>query len=58
MVQVSAIGCSYIAILCVTTVGFAAVILYVASQRVFIVVVYFVMNSVRKLMDTLSYVYG
>jgi hypothetical protein len=37
-------------------VSFAAITLCVASQRVF-VVVYFVIESVRKLLDTLSYVY-
>jgi hypothetical protein len=37
-------------------VSFAAITLYVASQRVFIVVsVYFVMDSVQKLLDTPSY---
>jgi hypothetical protein len=36
-------------------VSFAAITLYVASQRVFIVVVYFVIDSVRKLLDTPSY---
>jgi hypothetical protein len=37
-------------------VSFAAITLCVASQRVFIVVnVYFVIESVRKLWDTLSY---
>jgi hypothetical protein len=37
-------------------VSFAAITLYVASQRVFIVVsVYFVIDSVRKLLDTHSY---
>jgi hypothetical protein len=39
-------------------VSFAAIILCVASQRVFIVVVavvYFVVDSVRKLLDTPSY---
>jgi hypothetical protein len=36
-------------------VNFAAITLYVASQRVFIVVVvYFVIDSVRKLLDTPS----
>jgi hypothetical protein len=36
-------------------VSFATVILYVASQRVFIVVsVYFLIVSVRKLLDTPS----
>jgi hypothetical protein len=37
-------------------VSFAAITLCVASQRVFIVVVYFVVDSVRKLLDTPSYV--
>jgi uncharacterized membrane protein len=38
-------------------VSFAAIALCVASQRVFIfVVVYFVIDSVRKLLDTISYV--
>jgi hypothetical protein len=36
--------------------SFAAITLCVASQRVFIVVVYFVSDSVRKLLDTTSYV--
>jgi hypothetical protein len=37
-------------------VSFAAITLCVASQRVFIVVsVYFVIDSVRKLLDTPSY---
>jgi hypothetical protein len=35
-------------------VSFAAITLCVASQRVFIVVVYFVMDSVRNLLDTHS----
>jgi hypothetical protein len=37
-------------------VGFAAVILCVASQRVFIVLVYFVIDSVRNLLDIPSYI--
>jgi hypothetical protein len=38
-------------------VSFAAVTLFVASQRVFIVVaVHFVIDSVRKLLDTVSYI--
>jgi hypothetical protein len=37
-------------------VSFAAIPLCVASQRVFIVVVHFVIGSVRKLLDTPSYV--
>jgi hypothetical protein len=36
-------------------VSFAAITLFVASQRVFIAVVYFVIGSVRKLFDTRSY---
>jgi hypothetical protein len=40
-------------------VSFAAITLCVASQRVFIaVVVYFVIDSVRRLLDTLLYVRG
>jgi hypothetical protein len=37
-------------------VSFAVITLCVASQRVFIVVVYFIIDSVRKLLDTPSYV--
>jgi hypothetical protein len=37
-------------------VSFATITICVASQRVF--VVYFVIDSVRKLMDILSYVYS
>jgi hypothetical protein len=56
MVQLSATRCSCIAILWVSLVKFAAITLCVASQRVFIVVsVYFVIDSVRKLLDTPSY---
>jgi hypothetical protein len=40
-------------------VSFAAIILCVATQRVFIVVsVYFVIDSVQKLLDTHPYSYG
>jgi hypothetical protein len=45
MVQLSATRCSYIATLLVSLVSFAAITLCVASQRVFIVVVYFVMTQ-------------
>jgi hypothetical protein len=39
-------------------VSFAAITLCVASQRVFIVVsVYFIIDSVRKLLDTPSYIH-
>jgi hypothetical protein len=38
-------------------VNFAAITLCVASQRVFVIVrVYFVIDSVRKLLDTPSYI--
>jgi hypothetical protein len=49
--------CSCIAILCVSVVSFASITLYVASQRVFIVIsLYFlIIVSVRKLLDTPSY---
>jgi hypothetical protein len=50
MVQLSATRRSCIAILWVSLVSFAAVTLCVASQWVFIVV-YFVIASVRKLLD-------
>jgi hypothetical protein len=52
MVQLSATRCSCIAILWVSLVSFTAITLCVASQRVFMVV-YFVIESVRKLLDTL-----
>jgi hypothetical protein len=56
MVQLSATRCSFIAILLVSLVSFAAITLCVVSQRVFIVVsVYFVIDSVRKLLDTAWY---
>jgi hypothetical protein len=55
MVQLSATRCSCIAILWVSLANFAAITLCVASQRVFFVFVYFVIDSVRKLLDTPSY---
>jgi hypothetical protein len=55
MLQLSATRCSCIAIMSVSLVSFAAITLCVASQRVIIVVVYFVIASVRKLLDTPSY---
>jgi len=56
MVQLSATRCSYIAIFWVSIVSFAAITLCVASQRVFIVVsIYFIIDSVRKLLVTPSY---
>jgi hypothetical protein len=55
-VQLSATSCSCIAILWVSLVSFAAITLCVASQLVFIVVsVYLVIDSVRKLLVTPSY---
>jgi hypothetical protein len=57
MEQLTATRCSCIAILWVSQVSFAAITLRVASQRVFvIIVVYFVIDSVRKLLDTPSHV--
>jgi hypothetical protein len=57
MVQLSATRCSCIAILWVSIVSFATITLCVASQWVFIVVsVYFIDYSVRKLLDTRSYI--
>jgi len=55
MVQLSVTRCSCIAILWVNLVSIVTITLYVASQRVFIV--YFVIDSVRKLLDTSSYAY-
>jgi hypothetical protein len=55
MVQLSATRRSCISILWVSLVSFAAIIIYVASQRQFIIV-YFVMDSVRELLDSPSYV--
>jgi hypothetical protein len=55
MVQLSAGRCSCISILLVSLVSFAAITLCAASQREFIVVAYFVIDSVLKLLDTLSY---
>jgi hypothetical protein len=57
MVQPSVTRCSCIAILWVSLVSFAAIIVSVASQRVIPKVrVYFVMDSVRKLLNISSYV--
>jgi hypothetical protein len=57
IVQLSATRCSFIAILWVSLVSFTAITLCVASQRVIPKVsLYFVIDSVRKLLDTLSYV--
>jgi hypothetical protein len=55
MVQLFATRCSCIAILCVSLMSFAAITLFVASQRVFILVgIYFGIDSVRKLLHTTS----
>jgi hypothetical protein len=57
MVQLSATRCSHIAILWISLVSFATITLCVASQRVIPKVsLYFVIDSVRKLFDTSSYV--
>jgi hypothetical protein len=57
MVQLFATRCSCTAILLFSLVSFAATTLCVASQQVFVVlVVYFVIYSVRKLLGTPSYV--
>jgi hypothetical protein len=57
MVQLSATRCSCIAILWVSRVSSAATAFCVASERVFIVtVLYFVIDSVRKLLNSPSYV--
>jgi len=50
--------CSYIAILWVSLVSFAVITRCVVSQRVFIIVVYFIIDSVRKLLDIPPYVYN
>jgi hypothetical protein len=55
-VQLFTTRCSYIAIFWVSLVSFAAITLCVTSQRVFIVVGYFVIDSVRKLLDTPGYI--
>jgi hypothetical protein len=56
MVQLSATGCSFIAILWVSLVSFATITLCVASQWVILKVsIYFVIDSVQGLLDTLLY---
>jgi hypothetical protein len=58
MVELSATSCSRIAIVWISLMSFAAITLYVASQWVFIVVsVYFIIDPVRKLLDTSSYMF-
>jgi hypothetical protein len=54
-VYLSATRCSWIAILWVSLVSFAAINLCVASERVFIAVsIYFITDSIRKRLDTTS----
>jgi hypothetical protein len=53
VVQLSATRCSFITILWVSLVSFAIITLCVASQQV-VIIVYFVINSVWKLLDTPS----
>jgi hypothetical protein len=55
MVKLSATRFSYIAVLRVSLVSFADITFCIASQQVFIVVVYFVIEPVRKLLNTHSY---
>jgi hypothetical protein len=55
MIQLSATRCNCIAILWVILVSFAAITVCVASRLVAIVVVYFVIDSVRKRLDIPSY---
>jgi hypothetical protein len=50
----STTACSCIAVLSVSLMSFAAITLCVASQVFVVVIVYFVIDSVRKLLDTLS----
>jgi hypothetical protein len=53
MVQLSATRYHCITILSVSLVSFVAITLCVASQQVFIVIsIYFIINSVQKLLDT------
>jgi len=54
MVQLSALD-AVVSLFCESVVSFAAITFYIASQRVFIVV-YFLIDSVRKLLDTPSYI--
>jgi hypothetical protein len=54
MVQLAATRCNCIAILWVSIVSFVAITLCIAPQRVFIIVIYFVVDSLRKLLDTPS----
>jgi hypothetical protein len=55
MVELSATRCSCIAILWGSLVSFAAITFCVASQPVFTVSLYFVIDSVRKVLDATSY---
>jgi len=51
MLQLYATRCRCFAILWASLVSLAAIILCIASQRLFIVAVYFVIDSVRKVLD-------
>jgi len=56
MIQLSTPSCSCIAILWVSLVSFADITICIGSQRVFIVVsIYFIIDAVRKLLVTPSY---
>jgi hypothetical protein len=57
MVQLSATKCSCMVILWISLVTFSAITLWVTPQRLFIFVsVYFVIDSVRELLNTPSYI--
>jgi hypothetical protein len=56
MVQLSATRCICIAILWVIVVSFTAITFCAASRVLIVVSIYFVIDSVRKLMDTPSYI--
>jgi hypothetical protein len=58
MSQLPTTRCSCNAILWASLVSFAAINLCAASQRVFIFVVHYVIDSDRKLLDTLSYMFA
>jgi hypothetical protein len=55
MVQLSATRCSCIIILWLSLVSFATITFRIAFHQVFVVVDYFIIDSVWKLLDTPSY---
>jgi hypothetical protein len=56
MIKLFATRRSYISTLWVSLVSFAAINLCIASQRLFIIVVYFVIDWVQKLLDIPAYI--